>query len=858
MIIRKKYYIVVFIMLLGTTILSAQNDSTISYDESKEYTIADIRVTGDFTYENYIIIGFSGLSVGDRISVPGKAISSAIKRFWRQGYFSDIQISADKISNDSIWLNIYLLQRPKIKTITYQGVKKSEQEDIEKKINIKTNDILTADLTDRVKVLTKNYFLDKGYENTEVAVIQRPNTDKGLVDIDIVVDKKNKVKVHDIIVSGNTALSVTKIDNAMKKTNRPTLLNFFKTKKFVRSLYEIDKQSIIDKYNEIGFRDAAIVSDSVVAVDSAHVDIYITVNEGKKYYFGNMSWSGNTLYPTEILGAYLNIRKGDVFNQKQLDKRLNGDEDAVMSLYKDNGYLFSQVDPVEESIDGDTINFEFRIYEGKPATINKVIIKGNTRVYDHVIRRELRTRPGDIYSQNNLIRSLRDLAQMRLFDEEKLYKGDLIQPNMEDGTVDINYSLESKASDQFEFSAGISPQGLILSVGVKFTNFAIQNIFRPSTYRIVPQGEGQTFNIRAQVSGKYYQNFSISFLEPWLGGKRPNSLSASVYYAIQTGLSERYRNALNNNLNPYYGYNYHNGLTGAGYTNEYDSGTRMFTFGASLGIGTRLKWPDDYFSLYTELSYQQYNLKNWYDYYFGFKNGLSNNLSLGITLQRNSIDNPIYTRKGSVFSLSLNITPPYSLLSGKDYSNMPAEETRRWVEYHKWKFSAKMFTPISSNEKLVLMTRVEYGFVGYFNKYKRTPFEKFYVGGDGMSAYSSPGTEIVGLRGYNSGALTPINPTTRTSNGNIYTRLTMELRYPILMQQSTVVWALAFVEGGNCWSDFSQFNPFNIKRSAGVGLRVFLQIFGLLGLDWGYGFDNPYGSNTRSGSQFTFVLGQEF
>ena len=408
MIIRKKYYIVVFIMLLGTTILSAQNDSTISYDESKEYTIADIRVTGDFTYENYIIIGFSGLSVGDRISVPGKAISSAIKRFWRQGYFSDIQISADKISNDSIWLNIYLLQRPKIKTITYQGVKKSEQEDIEKKINIKTNDILTADLTDRVKVLTKNYFLDKGYENTEVAVIQRPNTDKGLVDIDIVVDKKNKVKVHDIIVSGNTALSVTKIDNAMKKTNRPTLLNFFKTKKFVRSLYEIDKQSIIDKYNEIGFRDAAIVSDSVVAVDSAHVDIYITVNEGKKYYFGNMSWSGNTLYPTEILGAYLNIRKGDVFNQKQLDKRLNGDEDAVMSLYKDNGYLFSQVDPVEESIDGDTINFEFRIYEGKPATINKVIIKGNTRVYDHVIRRELRTRPGDIYSQNNLIRSLRD------------------------------------------------------------------------------------------------------------------------------------------------------------------------------------------------------------------------------------------------------------------------------------------------------------------------------------------------------------------------------------------------------------------------------------------------------------------
>ncbi len=856
---RLRHTILLFILLLlnSTTFFAQNNDVPISYDAIKDYTIADIEVTGDFTYEKYIIIGFSGLSVGEKISVPGKKISGAIKRFWRQGYFSDVQIFADKIENDSIWLNIYLKQRPRIKEIKYGGVKTSEKEDIEKKIGVKANDVLTADLIDRIKVHIKNYFSEKGFDNAEVAVIQRPDADKGFVNLDIEVDKKQKIKVRNIIAIGNNSLSITKIDNAMKKTNRPTLLNFFKSKKFIKSSYEEDKNLIIEKYNEIGYRDAKLLKDSVVAIDSTHVDIYLTIDEGKKYYFGNMDWSGNTLYPSELLNTYLNIHKGDVFNQKQLDKRLNGDEDAVMSLYKDNGYLFSQVDPVESSIEGDTINFEFRLYEGKPAQIDKVIISGNDRVYEHVIRRELRTRPGEVYSQNNLIRSLRDLAQLQLFNEEKLYQGDLIQPDIENGTVDIVYNLESKSSDQFEFSAGISPQGPILSVGVKFTNFAIQNLFKPSMYRIVPQGEGQTLNIKVQANGQYYQNYSISFLEPWLGGKRPNSLSASIYYAVQTGLSERYRNALNSNLSQYYGY-YNNGLTNSGYTYEYDSGTRMLTLGGALGIGTRLKWPDDYFSLYTELSFQHYRLRNWYDYYFGFKNGISNNLALGITLQRNSIDNPIFTRKGSIFTLSVSATPPYSLFTGLDYSKLSAEDTRRWIEYHKWKFSAKMFTPLTKNEKLILMTRVEYGFVGYYNKYKRSPFEKFYVGGDGMSGFSSPGTETIGLRGYTSGSLTPFDPVTRMSNGNIYTRLTMELRYPILLQQTTVVWALAFVEGGNSWSDFKDFNPFNIKRSAGVGLRVFLPMFGLLGIDWGYGFDVPYGYNNRSGSQFTFVLGQEF
>lgn len=849
------------LLLLAIASINAFSQDTtavelMDYESAKEYTIADIAVTGDLTYENYIIVGFSGLSVGDKITVPGNKISDAIKKFWKQGYFSDVQIYADKITQDSIWLNIHLKQRPKIAEVNYFGIKNSEKDDIKEKLSIGRNTILSADLRDRIRVRIKDYFSEKGYENPLIEIAET-KVEEGLVQLDITIDRREKLKVRRIIVEGNSSLSLNKIDKAMKKTNRPVLWNIFKSKKFVNSSYQNDKKSIVEKYNEIGYRDAEIVSDSVVRVDSARVDIYIKVNEGKKYYFGDLAWSGNTLYPTAVLNGYLGLSKGDVFNQQQLDKRLNQDEDAVMSLYRDNGYLFAQVDPVESSINGDTINFEFRLYEGKPATINKVIINGNDRVYEHVIRRELRTRPGEVYSQSDLMRSLRDLAQLQLFNEEKLYTGDLIQPDIENGTVDIVYNLESKSSDQFEFSAGVSPQGPVVSVGVKFTNFAIQNLFKKEMYRnVVPQGEGQTLNVRAQVNGKYYQNYSISFLEPWLGGKRPNSLSMSVYYAIQTGLSERYREALNQHLSSYYGYNY--GLDNTGYTYEYDTGTRMMTIGASVGIGTRLKWPDDYFSFYTDVSYQHYRLKNWYDYYFGFSDGVSNNLALGFTLQRNSIDNPIYTRKGSTFTLSLNLTPPYSLFTGKDYSKMSSEETRRWIEYHKWKFSGKMFVPLTRNEKLVLMARIEYGFVGYYNKYKRSPFEKFYVGGDGMSGYTAPGTETVGLRGYTSGSLTPVDPKTRTSNGNLYTRMTMELRYPILMQGTTALWGLAFVEAGNCWSEFKDFNPFELKRSAGVGLRVFLPMFGLLGIDWGYGFDKPFGLQTRSGSQFTFVLGQEF
>ena len=821
-----------------------------------DLTIADIQVIGSETYEDYVLIGFSGLAIGQKIKVPGNEISSAVKRFWKQGYFSDVKILASKIENDSIWLEFRLIQRPRISKVNYYGLKKSEEEDLQTKLALTKGSQVTPDLLDRSKIAIKKEMASKGFYNADVFMYQKPDpAQQGSVILDVNVDKKEKVKVHEIYITGNQALSLNKIDAAMKKTNRPkNILNIFRSKKFIAEEYKNDKVSLIAKYNEIGYRDAVITFDSVAKFEDAKVDVYLTVDEGKKYYFRDINWAGNTVYPSEYLGQLLSINRGDVYNLKQLNKRLSEDEDAVSKLYQDNGYLFFNIDPVEVKVEGDSIDYEMRMYEGKPATINTITITGNTRLYEHVIRRELRVKPGNLYSQSDLVRTLRELAQMKQFDEEKLYKGVDIQPNQEDGTVDIGLNLETKSSDQIEFSAGWGQSGLVFSLALKFTNFSIQNLFKKDMYKILPQGDGQTFSIKAQTNGIYYQNYGLSFYEPWLGGKRPNSLSVSVYYSIQTGLSKRYQQAYQDNTyynSMLYGNNYNTNST-----TEYDKNIYLRTLGISAGIGTRLNWPDDYFSLYSELSYQRYDLKNWYKYYFGFETGVSNNMALSLTLSRNSIFNPIYTRRGSSFALSVKATLPYSLLDGKDYSTMPDIDKYKWIEYHKWKFSAKMFTPLTKDEKLVLMARAEYGFLGYYNKNKRSPFEKFYVGGDGMSGYTTAGTETIGLRGYESGSLTPQNA--NGYNGNLYTKLTFEIRYPLLLEGQTNIWALAFLEAGNSWADFKEFNPFDLKRSAGLGVRVFLPMFGLLGVDWGWGFDAIRGDNTKGGSQFAFILGQEF
>ncbi|MBR1717196.1 MAG: outer membrane protein assembly factor BamA [Paludibacteraceae bacterium] len=845
---------------LDTTAVDSASLPEIEYALHRQtYTIADIKVTGADSYEDFVLIGFSGLAVGDEIEVPGEQITKAIRRFWKQGLFSDVKIKANKIEGDKIWLEIVLKQRPRVSEVVYQGVKKSEREDIEVKVGLRAGSQLTPNIIDNTKTVIKKFFAEKGFHNADVTIRQYADQDHpGYVRVAVVVDKKVKTRVGKIYISGNEALTDLQINKVMKKTNDNNIINLFRTKKFVTEEYENDKRAIIDKYNEEGYRDAYIVSDSVVPnpEDPTRVDVYINLSEGEKYYVRNISWVGNTVYPSEVLNNMLGVKKGDSYNLKLLQDRLINDDDAVSKLYTDNGYLFFNVDPVETSVSGDSIDFEMRMYEGRPATINEVKIVGNERVYEHVVRRELYTKPGQLYSQSDIMRSLRELAQMGHFNQEKLVPD--IQPNPEEGTVDITYQLETKSSDQIEFSLGWGATGLVGSLGLKFTNFAIQNLFNKKSYRIVPQGEGQTFSINARTNGVYYTSASISFLEPWLGGKRPNSLSASIYFASQTGYSNRYYKAYQNLYNTYSDYYYYSGNSNYYQQlaeSEADPGKYLRTFGVSVGYGKRLKWPDDYFSFYGELSYQLYMMKDWP--YLLISDGTSHNFAINLQLSRSSIDNPIYTRRGSQFTLGLKITPPYSLINGKDYSQMTNNEKYHLIEYHKWKFTGKVFTPLTPDSKLVLMTRAEFGYLGHYNKHAKSPFESFYMGGDGMTSYTSYSTEYIGMRGYTSGSLTPYDISTGRNMGYVYNKFTMELRYPITLEQSATIWALAFLEAGNCFSDIKDYNPFNLKRSAGVGVRIFLPMFGLLGVDWGYGFDKINGSNQYGGSQFHFVLGQE-
>ena len=587
------------------------------------------------------------------------------------------------------------------------------------------------------------------------------------------------------------------------------------------------------------------------------------IEEGQKYYLRNVTWVGNTLYPSEQLNFLLQMKKGDVYNQKLLEERTMTDDDAIGNLYYNNGYLFYSLEPVEVNIVGDSIDLEMRIYEGRQATINKVSINGNDRLYENVVRRELRTRPGELFSREDLMRSMREIQQMGHFDPEQIQPD--IQPRPEDGTVDIGYDLVSKANDQVEFSAGWGQTGIIGKLSLKFTNFSLSNLLHPGeNYRgILPQGDGQTLTISGQTNAKYYQSYSVSFYDPWFGGKRPNAFSVSAFYSRQTDISSRYYNSayMNSYYSGMYGYGMYNYGNYNNYENYYDPDKSIQMYGLAVMFGKRLKWPDDYFQFTAELSYQRYVLSDWQ--YFPVTNGKCNNLSLNLTLSRSSIDNPIYPRQGSEFSLSAQITPPFSLFDGTDYSKYSTSsqedmnKMHKWIEYHKWKFKSKVYIPlmdpITVKRTPVLMGRVEFGLLGHYNKYKKSPFETFDVGGDGMTGYSSYATESIALRGYENSSLTPYG-----SEGYAYTRLGLELRYPLMLETSTSIYALTFVEAGNAWHDVNKFNPFELKRSAGVGVRIFLPMIGMMGIDWAYGFDKIDGSMQYSGSQFHFILGQEF
>lgn len=823
----------------------------------KKYEIGGITVSGVKEQEDYLLIGLSGLSVGQVVSVPGEEITQAVKRYMKHGLFSDVHISATKIEGNKVFLNIELKQRPRISEIHYNGIKKSEREDLEAKLGLVKGNQITPNLIDRAKILIKRHFDDKGFKNATVTIVQRDDvSSENKVIVDINIDKKAKVKVHKITIVGNSAIKESKLKRIMKKTNeKGKLINLFRTKKFVNEKYEEDKQHIIDKYNELGYRDARIVKDSVTPFGENTVNVFIKVEEGDKYYIRKINWVGNTLYTTEYLNFLLRMKKGDVYNQKLLGERTSSDADAIGNLYYNHGYLFYRLDPVEVNVDNDSIDLEMRIYEGRQATINKIKINGNDRLYENVIRRELRTKPGQLFSKEDLERSMREIAQMGHFNPENI-KPD-VQPDEANGTVDIAYDLESKANDQVEFSAGWGQTGVIGKLSLKFTNFSMANLFHPGeNYRgILPQGDGQTLTISGQTNGSYYQSYSVSFLDPWFGGKRPNSLSVSAYYSKQTDVSSSYYNS--SALNNYYS-SYSNGYGSTDYSSAYDPSKSIQMYGLSFGWGKRLRWPDDYFTLSSELSFQRYILKDWQ--YFPVTDGACNNFSINLTLARSSSDNPIFPRRGSEISLSVQLTPPYSFFDGVDYSKYNTSnqddmnKMHRWVEYHKWKFKSKTFTALTDGSKCpVLMTRADFGFLGHYNKYKKSPFETFDMGGDGMTGYSTYATESVALRGYENNSLTPTGYA-----GYAYTRLGLELRYPLMLESSTSIYALGFVEAGNAWHDIKNFNPFDLKRSAGVGVRIFLPMIGMMGIDWGYGFDKVFGSKQYGGSQFHFILGQEF
>lgn len=835
----------------------------------RTYEIAGIKVEGIKGAEDYVIIGFSGLAVGERIEIPGDAITNAVKRFWRQGLYTDISISAEKMVGDKVWLVIHLTQQPRLSELRFEGAKKGEQKDLTEKLGLVEGYQLTPNIIARTRQIIQKYYADKGFKNAQITITEQPDLSKeNQVILTVNVDRHNKVKVHKIYVDGNEVLSDGKVKRAMKKTNENgNLLNLFKQKKFVESDFKDDRQRIIDKYNELGYRDAKITHDSVARYDDKSVDVFLTVDEGKKYYISDISWVGNTVYPTEALNSVLGIFPGDVYNQKRLNKRTSEDEDAVANLYLDNGYLFFQLVPIEETVKGDSIALQMRVFEGPQARINRVIINGNDQLYEKVIRRDLRVRPGDLFSKSDLMRSAREIAASGHFNPENM---DIRpEPNESDGTVDIVFGLESKANDKVQVSFGWGQTGITGQVALSFSNFSMRNLFNPSSYRgIIPRGDGQTFSISAQTNAKYYQSYNISFFDPWFGGKRPNSLSVSLDYSRSTGINSSFYN--NNWYNSYMNSIYSMGSYGSNYNtyayqSAYDPNKVLQLAGVSLGFGTRLTWPDDYFRFQAMLSYRWYYLKNW-DYLYYMHNGTSNSLALTLLLERNSIDNPIYTRRGSTFSLEGTFTPPASLFrrhvnweqlayrADRLKEESAQTELYKWIEYWKLKFKSKTFTPLTDpdgNWTLVLMSRADFGLLGSYNKHFKSPFETFYFGGDGMSGSYTYATETISMRGYENGQFTPWG-----YEGYAYSKFTFELHFPFMLQPTTTIYALAFAEAGNAWTKVSDFAPFNLKRSAGVGIRIYLSMLGVLGIDWGYGFDKVWGR--RGGGQLHFVLGQEF
>ena len=839
--------IVAIILILSAVQAFAQSasDIKIDYSKPKEYEIGGISVSGVKYLNQTVLVNLSGLQVGQKITVPGDDITNALNKLWKHGLFGDVQLSVTKIQDDKIYLDIYLKERPRLSKVEFSGISKSQGDDLRDEIKLTRGSQITDDMIETSKKKIKEFYTKKGFYDAKVSVKQiddtvMPNT----VILHFNIKKNSKVKIKSITFEGNEVLASRKLRRAMKGTKQKTWYNIFKSSKYIEAKYAEDKEKVIAKYNELGYRDANIVFDTVYRNEDKTMNINIRVEEGNRYYFRNIEWVGNTKYPAEMLTSQLEIKSGDVFDQSRLDKRLYSDEDAVSNLYLDRGYLFFQAVPVEVQVENDSIDLQIRLYEGKQARVNNIIIHGNDRTNEYVIRRELWVHPGELFSKSDLMASVRELRNLSYFDPEKMDVKPI--PNQADGTVDLEFIVVERGSDQVELSGGWGGGMVIGTLGLSFTNFSIQNLFNLESYSPLPTGDGQKLSIRAQTSGKHYRSMSFSFTEPWLGGRKPNSLSLSFYHTVRSS------------------------------SNVYKSNIEQFMkiTGAAVGLGRRLSWPDRYFTLYNELSYQRYNIKN-YSILSEFSTGISNNLSVTTVIGRNSLDQQLYPRHGANISLSIQLTPPYSLMRPRKFWELSGEERKglennnasireeemrrkyKLIEFHKWKFKADWFNAIYGN--LVLRTNFEFGLLGYYNSlWGYSPFESFQLGGDGMQGGNYYyGYDVIPMRGYDNGR-NGNGSLTAYPQGNVYQKLSVELRYPLVMKESATIWAAAFFDAGNSWYEMKDYNPYSLYRSAGVGVRFYLPMLGLLGLDWGYGFDANPRNPGSNGSQFAFTIGQAF
>ena len=804
------------ILLVNLFFANSQNTT---YQESEKFIIGGINFSGDYNLDDNAILNLINLEIGQAIDVPGEEIQNALKTLWKQEVFSDVQIYKIKEDESVIFLEVYLEQLPSLEKFKFQGIKKAEENSLREELSLITGMTISENLIINTKLKVLNYFKEKGYFNVSCNIIQEKNENNNLNTLIIDIQKNGRIKIKEINFSGISGnVKVNKLKRCLKNTKEKGLGNILSSSKLIREKFEEDLQNIISLYREYGYRDAKILSDSIY-IDKENNELYIFINiqEGNQYYFGDISWLGNAKYDSEQLNQILNIKRGDLFDQKLLDERLymsmNGND--ISSLYMDDGYLFFQINPVEIEIESQFINLEMRISEGQKAIVNNVTVVGNTKVKDHVIMREIRSLPGSMFKRSDIIRTQEEFNRLGFFNPETL--GVNPSPDPETGTVDIEYSVESKSSDQLELQGGWGNGMVVGAFSVIFNNFSTTKFFNRSSWRPIPSGDGKKIRLRAASNGSYYQNYSISFEDPWMGGKKPNSFSISLWKTIQS----------------------------------FTEGSKMDITGIGLGLGKRLKWPDDYFTILHSVNFLRYELEDYQTTLFNFNNGYSNNINYSTTFSRNSIFNPIYPRSGSQFSLSLELTPPYSIFNNKDYDNLDDQEKYKLLEYNKFKFNGTWYSALLGD--LVFRSHFEFGFLGtYNNEVGLPPFERFFVGGDGLSGYSIDGREVIALRGYPNGSLS------EDGGDAIYNKYNIELRYPISLNPNSTIYALIFGEAGNSWANYNNFKAFELRKSAGLGIRIFMPMFGLLGIDFAHGFDKIPNSTVKSGWQTHFIIGQQF